>query len=210
MDNLYIYEQVRKTPENALKTIQGGKLKGKSDINPMWRIKVLTEVFGPCGIGWTYEIVRQWTEPGAGGEVAAFCDINLYTKAGDEWGRPIPGTGGSMLISKEKGSLTTNDEAYKMALTDAISVAAKALGVAADVYWSNDPTKYSTTPKEPAPNSPSPPPIHCEVCGSEIKGYKQGDRKIYPNEFAAATKKETGKSLCLKCYKALGENHAEA
>ena len=110
-----------------------------------------------------------------------------------------------MLISKEKGSLATNDEAYKMALTDAISVAAKALGVAADVYWSNDPTKYSTTP-----NSPAPPPIHCEVCGSEIRGYKQGDRKIYPDEFAAATKKETGKSLCLKCYKALGENYAEA
>lgn len=36
-----------------------------------------------------------------------------------------------------------SDECYKMALTDAISVACKALGVAADVYWSSDVTKYS-------------------------------------------------------------------
>ena len=35
-----------------------------------------------------------------------------------------------------------SDECYKMALTDAISVAAKALGVAADVYYKNDRSKY--------------------------------------------------------------------
>jgi hypothetical protein len=55
-----------------------------------------------------------------------------------------------MFIAKEKSGLYTSDEAYKMALTDAISVSCKALGIAADIYWSKDNTKYTKTeePKE--------------------------------------------------------------
>ena len=49
--NLEIYDSVRTVPESALKTIEAGRLKGKSDINPMWRIKKLTETFGPAGFG---------------------------------------------------------------------------------------------------------------------------------------------------------------
>ena len=35
-----------------------------------------------------------------------------------------------------------------MALTDAISVACKALGMGADVYWEKDTTKYNDTKKD--------------------------------------------------------------
>ena len=142
MNNLEIYEKFREVPESAKKTITGGKLNGKTDINPMWRIKVLTEMFGPCGFGWFYEQTGMWTESGANGEIAAFVEINLYVKIGNEWSKPIHGTGGSMLVNTEKGQLVTNDEAVKMATTDAISVAAKQLGIGADVYWS-EATKYT-------------------------------------------------------------------
>ena len=57
-DNLRFYEQLRNVPQGALKPIQAGRLKGKSDINPVWRIQAMTSVFGPCGIGWKYEIVK--------------------------------------------------------------------------------------------------------------------------------------------------------
>ena len=57
MDNLCIYEQDRHCPTEALKDIVGGKLKGKSDINPMWRIRKLTELVGPAGIGWRASLV---------------------------------------------------------------------------------------------------------------------------------------------------------
>lgn len=50
MTNLEIYEKSRTVPKEAKKSIAGGKLKGKTDINPMWRIKKLTELFGPCGV----------------------------------------------------------------------------------------------------------------------------------------------------------------
>ncbi len=52
MDGLEIYNKVREVPEKAKKSITAGRLKGMTDINPMWRIKKLTEEFGPCGIGW--------------------------------------------------------------------------------------------------------------------------------------------------------------
>lgn len=156
MDNLTVYNAVRAVPKEALKEIQAGRLKGKSDINPMWRLKVLTELFGVCGIGWKYVITKQWLENGANDEIAAFVNIDLFIKVDGEWSEAIPGTGGSSFVTKERSGLYTSDECFKMALTDAISVACKALGVGADVYWSADATKYSKQQpqqgKEPPPN----------------------------------------------------------
>ena len=140
---LEIYNKVRKVPDEAKKPIQGGRLKGMTDINPMWRIKILTEVFGPAGKGWYYEITDKQIIKGAKEEQMAFVDINLHVKYGDEWSKPIPGTGGSSFISSERNGLYTSDECFKMALTDALSVACKALGVGADVYFEKDRTKYS-------------------------------------------------------------------
>lgn len=141
-DNLTIYNTVRNPPKEALKPIKGGRLSGYTDINPMWRIKALTEQFGVCGIGWKYTITKQWTEQGANGEVAAFTNIDLYIKVNGEWSDAIPGTGGSSFIAKERSGLYTSDECFKMSLTDAISVACKSLGFAADIYWNNDRSKY--------------------------------------------------------------------
>lgn len=147
MNNLELYEKFRQVPESAKKTITGGKLNGKTDINPMWRIKKLTEIFGPCGVGWYYKPLSQRLEPGANGEVAAFVEIELYVFHAGKWSFGIYGIGGSMFITTEKGKLVTNDEAFKMATTDAISVAAKQLGIGADVYWEADATKYTEAEK---------------------------------------------------------------
>ncbi|MDD2956711.1 MAG: hypothetical protein PHD67_10460 [Oscillospiraceae bacterium] len=155
MDNLGLYNQFATVPENAKRAIAGGKLKGKTDINPMWRIKALTEAFGPQGTGWTISLKRLWTEPGAAGEVSAWALCELTYKLDDgSWSEPVPGIGGSMLVQLEKGSLVTNDEAYKMAYTDAISVAAKGLGVGSSVYWDKDNSKYPVAAA--APEGPKP------------------------------------------------------
>ena len=150
MENLKIYEQVRSVPAEAKTNIGGGRLKGMTDINPMWRIKKLTEVFGVCGIGWKYEIVEKWIETAmAKDEITANVIINLYIRDEEgKWSDPIPGIGGSMLVASEQKGLYVNDECYKMALTDAISVACKALGMGADVYWDKDTTKYNDTKKD--------------------------------------------------------------
>lgn len=144
MDNLKIYNAVRDVPQDAQKGIKGGRLKGFTDINPMWRIKTLTEQFGMCGVGWYYEIKEKWIETAmAKDEITANVLIDLYVKVDNEWSKPIQGLGGSMLVASEKAGLYVDDECYKKALTDAISVACKSLGVGADVYWQSDRTKYT-------------------------------------------------------------------
>lgn len=152
MDNMKIYNASRSVPKDAKREIQAGRLKGKTDINPMWRIKLLTEQFGPCGIGWKYTIDKQWIEESPNKELSAFVNISLYFKHEGEWSDAIPGTGGSSFVANESKGPYTSDECFKMALTDAISVSCKALGVGADVYWDKDINKHdkpSTTPQTP-------------------------------------------------------------
>lgn len=136
-NNLRFYEQLRQVPDYAVKPIGAGRLKGMSDINPVFRIKAMTEAFGPCGIGWKYVITKQWVET-YGQEVKVFTNIDLFVKVDGDWSDAIPGTGGSSIVSIERNGAYVSDEAYKMALTDALSVAMKSLGVAADIYYSKD------------------------------------------------------------------------
>lgn len=142
-NSLNLYNALRRPPETALKTIGAGRLKGKSDINPQWRYESITKELGPCGVGWRYEIIRLWTEDGADGQKFAFAEIKFYIKIDGQWSEGIPGIGGSMMIAKESAGLHNNDEGYKMAVTDALSVAMKMIGTAADIYaglW--DGSKY--------------------------------------------------------------------
>lgn len=203
MGNLDIYDGLRKVPSNAKTPIEAGRLKGKTNINPMWRIKALTERFGPCGVGWKYEIVSKSTAPGANEEVVAFVDINLYIKVDGVWSDPIPGTGGASFVAKEKNGLFTSDECFKMALTDAISVSCKALGVAADVYWNNDSTKYDQPPEPEKPGYRIPnkndDPVVCEECGKRLADYFDGETLIKASVLGGRSYEKYGRTLCSKC-----------
>lgn len=149
MENLSIYNKLSVTPPEARKEIGAGRLKGFTDINPMWRIKCLTENFGVCGFGWKYIITDKRLEQGCKGQVSAFVDIDLFVKIDDVWSDAIQGTGGSSFITEETKGLYQSDECYKMALTDAISVACKALGMSADIYYQKDRSKYTIDPETP-------------------------------------------------------------
>lgn len=154
MDAMEIYNKLSHPPENMLRKITGGKIAGKTDINPQWRYKAMSETFGLVGIGWKYEVMRLWTEAGADGEVLSFAQVAVYVKTGDTWSDPIIGVGGSKLVQFEKGQLVSNDEGFKMAITDAFSTSLKMIGVAAAIYegrW--DGTRYTDSP-EPSNSKP--------------------------------------------------------
>lgn len=212
MGNLRLYREVQAVPDNAKKNINGGRLKGMTDINPMWRIMKLTEVFGPCGIGWKYTIDKQWMEPSpATNEISGFCNITLYIKVDGEWSEGIPGTGGSGFVVNERNGPYMSDEVFKMALTDAISVACKALGFGADVYWmagrskytkgANEPEKPNTAPvripKDARPDINAEPDFTptCAGCGAEIS------EKVH--DFSV---KKYKKPLCMDCQRKQGAN----
>lgn len=222
MKNMELYEQLRAVPATAKRAIQAGRLKGKTDINPMHRIKSLTEAFGPCGIGWWYEIRDQRLEASPTGEVSAFVDIDLYYRWNGEVSHPIPGVGGSSFIANEKSGKYMSDECFKMALTDALSVACKALGCCADVYWDADRTKYSgrtaEETEEPAPKRQAAIPdtkpgcrippqsdeaVFCDVCGKRIPDYFDGKELIKAARLAERSKDAHGAVICTSCGKKL-------
>ena len=195
MNNLEIYNKVRTVPTEAQKTITGGRLNGKTDINPMWRIKALTENFGACGFGWKTSIKRFWIEEGNGGEKSAFCEIELFVKQDGAWSDGISGIGGSALVAKEKSGLYTSDECFKMAFTDAISVACKMLGMGADIYWSNDKTKYDKPQEKTAITH-----YGCETCGKPFEAFDyKGSHYTAVQAYDLAVQKR-GHAICKDCF----------
>ena len=182
MENMKIYESGRMVPKEAQKSFNNGRFSG-TDINPMWRIKKLTELFGPAGVGWYYKVLSERAETIGGDTIIAIVDLELYIKVDGEWSMPIYGTGGNVLLAKGRAS----DEGYKMALTDALSVACKALGIGADIYYDKDKTKYTaqqsgeiaTGPQAPrndnrgaaagpAPGRQTAMKYTCRKCGCEV------------------------------------------
>ena len=140
-----IYGAFANTPKEAQRTIAAGKLKGMTDINPMWRIKTLTQQFGPCGDGWKVDVINMCPVE-AGGETMAHVVLSLsWRKEDGTWSEGVIGVGGSKLAGKGVGD-GINDEAFKMAFTDALSICCKNLGMSADIYYEKDKqdrTKYT-------------------------------------------------------------------
>lgn len=212
MENMTLYNKARTVPDEAKKPITAGRLKGMTDINPMYRIKRLTEMFGPCGVGWWYEIVkREIIDDEMTHQRAAFVDIMLYY-VDPETGvtsKGIPGTGGASFVAQERNGPYLSDECFKMALTDALSVSCKALGIAADVYWDKDRTKYTAPePDNGDPDNGNPNNANeiqnCERCGKPITGWVDGKGNRYTaTALIKRSKKKYNGCYCANCMTAI-------
>lgn len=190
-ENMKVYESARTVPPEALKPIQAGRLKGMSDINPMWRIKKLTELFGMCGVGWKTVITDKRLERGSEDQIVCFVDIELYVKVDGQWSEAIPGMGGSSFIAKETSRMYTSDECFKMAYTDAISVACKSLGFAADVYFEKDRTKYSdqedTTNQQPQKPSQPRTDRQAPPSNEDLAAIEQASEERFPRSASGSS-----------------------
>lgn len=228
MDNLYMYNKYADPPKEALRQFNNGRFSG-TDINPMWRIRVLTEEYGECGIGWYCIPKNRWTEKAEyeaviNGktakllDIAVFYEVELYVKRDGKWSMPIYGVGGNSFseYSKKQDRIITSDEAYKMAYTDALGIACKALGIGANVWWKFPDSKYARSNVEAERSNAEPaakpqnesakgtpvnqstvhPPV-CADCGCVI--VEHGDRSS--QEMAHAAKDKFGRVLCIQCGK---------
>ena len=194
MTNMEIYEAGRSVPPEAQKSFSNGSFSG-TDINPMWRIKKLTELFGPSGIGWYTEVLSERAET-YGETVMAIVDINLYVKVDGEWSKPIFGTGGNLLVQATKSGARPSDEGYKKAYTDALSIACKALGIGADIWYSKDPTASDPTSKYAA----SYVPVNAQpVESAPPEGWAPTDAPLPWDEPAKASVSVTPSLICAEC-----------
>ena len=139
-----IFEQLKSVPEEMTNEFTRDD-KVFTSVKPIWRIQKLTEMFGPCGLGWIVNIGRWETKEFNSGAVSITVEVELQYRenAESEWRKPIKGIGTSWAVYiSRKGNLIQDDEAWKKAYTDAIAVATKFLGFAADFYILSDDNKY--------------------------------------------------------------------
>ena len=96
------YSKVSVPPVSALKAITGGRLDGFTDINAQWKVEVMTEVYGLCGVGWKYEVVDKEIIDCSDGQKLIYLTVSLQIKDGDKWSAPIYGIGGRLHSKKRK------------------------------------------------------------------------------------------------------------
>lgn len=156
-DNLDIWNRLGRTnPDHTKKFTRGGGFKGTA-IKPIYTDQKMTEVFGACGDGWGYSEPTFQLVPGSDGQTAVYCWLSIwYRKPNGERSEPVHGVGGDFAVKKFSSGLTTDDEAFKKAFTDALGNAMKHLGMSADVHMGLfDDNKYVSDLKrefaEPAP-----------------------------------------------------------
>jgi len=154
-DNLKLWRAVEKTDPSLTKEFnRGGGFKGTA-INPTSLIMRATEMFGPPGIGWGYEIVKEEMLVGApivhiekdgtkleAHEATHCLQVKLWYILDGKRGE-IEQFGATTYVGKNKYGPFTDEEAKKKTLTDAISKCLSWLGFSADVHLGRyDDNKY--------------------------------------------------------------------
>jgi hypothetical protein len=142
-NNLELWNKLGKTdPAHTKGFTRGGGFKGTA-IKPIYTEQKMTEIFGPCGVGWGFSQPQFQVVPGSDGQVAVYCWLALWINYEGKVSAEIPGVGGDMVVIKQQSGLRTNDEAFKAAFTDAIGNAMKHIGMSADVHMGRfDDSKY--------------------------------------------------------------------
>lgn len=131
-DNLRIWNALGKTDPAHTKQFQrAGGFRGTA-LKPIWVEKRLTELFGPCGIGWGTE-APEFRTMEAAGETLVYATVRGWYVENGVRGE-VYGVGGDKVVSITKNGPKADDEAFKKAATDAIGNAFKHVGVGADIH----------------------------------------------------------------------------
>jgi hypothetical protein len=157
-DNLKIWRSVMRTDPRYTKALAGAGFEGTS-INAEYMIMRATEIFGPIGTGWGFEVLEDRMIPGAPMSEAIYDDKkfigNRMLRDGDGtlitelnhsikiafWYLTETGAaerfeayGATPYMYKTKSGIRCDGEAQKKSLTDAIKKALSLLGFSADVW----------------------------------------------------------------------------
>ncbi|MCG8291925.1 hypothetical protein [Pseudomonas entomophila] len=143
--NMRIWEQVQTTDTRFTKNAEVGGQKITS-LNGTAMVMKATELFGPVGIGWGWKVLEERFDDGhevfagegdkricLGREIGHTVKIQLWFIQDDQRGE-VEQYGCTRYQYKTKYGMTTDGEAPKKSLTDAIKKALSMLGFSADVF----------------------------------------------------------------------------
>lgn len=138
--NLRFWNELSRTDPRYTKPFKRVGYSG-TQIDPTWRIRRMTETFGPVGIGWGWKQL-EWTVQE--GMIFICCSVWYRDPDSGEIGETGPQWGGSEIVrTRRDGSQDRSDECFKMSITDAVGKCLVSIGVAADVHLGDyDSSKY--------------------------------------------------------------------
>lgn len=168
-DPTALWDSVCKTPPSETKAITGKPYQGTSP-KPYWIVRKATETFGPCGIGWGIEIVRERVEEGAAGEKVHIAHVRIWYVWGEK--RGVVEHVGQTTFSgvRSSGKPFTDEDAPKKSVTDAMVKALSLIGFAGDIFMGRyDDSKYvnDLRAEEKAAAAPVLPPVRV-ITGKSI------------------------------------------
>ena len=132
--NMEIWNVLNKTNPNFTKPLPGYGGKKLTTIDPMYQIQMMTEMFGPVGKGWKYNVEYKYQDG------LIFAEVCVQYYEDHKWYEYGP-VCSVQNLSKKNGGL--DDEAPKKAMTDAMTKAFSHLGMSADVFLGKfDDSKY--------------------------------------------------------------------
>ena len=142
-DNLNIWNTVAKSDDKYLKKVSIGA-RSFTSIDPQYQIKRATEVFGPVGQGWSYKVDYKYIQHSD----ITMCVAEVVVRHGDDnkFG-PVAGCRTFIQFNHPKRGTVVNEDAPKMALTDALTKALSHLGFNADVFLGEHDNKYAAQAK---------------------------------------------------------------
>jgi len=136
--NLSIWTQVEKTDPAALSPMFTADGTNLTAINHNYQIKRATELFGPCGFGWGYDVINASIIDGAmvSNTQTKVSSVQIefwYKHQGEVCKFSHFGQTPFVSIGKDE-KVNTDDDAHKKSLTDAIGKSLSMLGFSADIY----------------------------------------------------------------------------
>lgn len=139
MSNLRHWQRFDDIDPKFTKPITGKAYKGTSP-NPQYVIRCLTEIFGPVGQGFGWDVVAEEFTP-LGPEVLHWCRIRFWHTS-PEHGFDAYGQT-KAVYTAGSGKVMVDEDAPKKSLTDAIVKAASQVGIGANIFMGRwDDQKY--------------------------------------------------------------------
>jgi hypothetical protein len=137
-NNLATWNRFADIDPKFTKPITGKAYRGTSP-NPQYVIRCLTELFGPVGKGFGWEVIQDGFTP-LGDEVLHWCRIRFWT---EDRSNAFESYGQTKALMKTRNGMMSDEDAPKKSLTDAIVKAASHVGIAANIFLGRwDDQKY--------------------------------------------------------------------
>lgn len=218
-DNLALWNAVRTPDAERVKGFsRPGGFSGTA-INATYLFKRATEMFGPAGIGWGYEIEDEKLvaghplTTGPHGEVLAqvhVLRVRFWYQYQGKRGEIVT-FGQTTMVGKTKNGLFTDEEAPKKSLTDALSKALSMLGFAADVHmglW--DDNKYVAEVKAEQRKEKAKAARKSKQADPLVDAARQVYRQLYRELLEAYVDEKAAKRVAWETIQDVAASHPDA